>query len=281
MKRTLTTMALGALIMTTGCGDNLTPPPERDAFQPGDPQPLECLPNLDGQIDASELQAALGVTVNYLVNPVGETRRVDLVGEIDGDGRRVWDFSQEQASDQVAALVAVTLDDQWFAQDFPEGQFVTPLDLGGLVLGVYSEDDEALRLHGVASAQPDPPQGRTLLVYETPIALYRFPLRPGDAWTETAEVRNGQLQGVPYAGRDVYEVKVDGSGEVVLPGLRLTQALRVRTTITIAPAAGVTVRQRQTSFLFECFGEVARATSENDEPDEDFEVAAEVRRLGF
>jgi hypothetical protein len=38
---------------------------------------------------------------------------------------------------------------------------------------------------------------------------------------------------------------------------------------------------RQTSWFFECFGEVARAKSRTDEPNEDFTVAAEVRRLSL
>jgi hypothetical protein len=35
------------------------------------------------------------------------------------------------------------------------------------------------------------------------------------------------------------------------------------------------------SYFFECFGEVARATSQRDEPDPNFTEAAEVRRLGY
>ena len=35
----------------------------------------------------------------------------------------------------------------------------------------------------------------------------------------------------------------------------------------------------QISFLFECFGEVARATSQPNETNQDFTTAAEVRRF--
>ena len=44
---------------------------------------------------------------------------------------------------------------------------------------------------------------------------------------------------------------------------------------------GASVSRRQVSFLFECFGEVARATSRDDEQAVDFTTAAEVRRLGM
>jgi hypothetical protein len=36
---------------------------------------------------------------------------------------------------------------------------------------------------------------------------------------------------------------------------------------------------RQDSYLFECFGEVARATSQPNETSDDFTTAAEVRRF--
>jgi len=74
---------------------------------------------------------------------------------------------------------------------------------------------------------------------------------------------------------------VDGAGELVLPDVTFTQALRVRTRTTIEPLVGQSTSQRQVSFFFECFGEVARATSLVDEPLEDFQTALEVRRLGL
>lgn len=274
-------LALGMTLALAGCGDNLTPPPQPEAFVPDTPAPLECLPDLDGQITADELQAALGVPVRYLVNPTDEVRQVDLAGVVDPSGRRVWDWTDEADTDQLATLQAAALDDQWFAGDFPGGQFVAPVDAGGRVLGVYSHDGRALRLHGVASSQSDPPEGRSLLPYQSPVDLYRFPLEVGDGWVSVGEVRGGTLRGLPYAGRDVYEVEVRASGELRLPDVSFTQALQVHTRVTLEPAVGASVSQRQVSFLFECFGEVARATSQPDEPDEDFTSAAEIRRLGF
>ena len=51
--------------------------------------------------------------------------------------------------------------------------------------------------------------------------------------------------------------------------------------MTIAPSAGQTTIQRQVGFLFECLGEVARATSKLNETNDDFTTAAELRRLGL
>lgn len=267
-------------ILCAACGENLTPPPERDPYAPPEQEPLACLPDLDGRIEAAELGAALGIPVHYLVSPAGEEREVDLVGKDDA-GDRVWDWSVDLEDDQLAELRAEPLDGRWYAGSFASGSFVTPLDLAGSVEAVYAEDEEALWLLGVASAEEDPPEGRTLLVYDEPVATFQFPLAPGSEWVAVGQIRNGTLRGLPYSGRDVYEVADDASGTMALPDLTFTQAHRVRTHVTVAPTVGQSVSRRQVSFLFECFGEVARATSRDDEPEEDFTTATEVRRLGL
>ena len=63
--------------------------------------PLTCVPNLDGPIGtANELAPALGVTVRNLVNPAGQNRTVDLVGTVNEQNRRVWNFGVDYADDQ-------------------------------------------------------------------------------------------------------------------------------------------------------------------------------------
>ena len=97
----------------------------------------------------------------------------------------------------------------------------------------------------------------------------------------TALEIDGTLRGLPYAGKDTYEVTADGVGEAVLPSLTFTQAHRVRTKVTVAPAVGASTSRRQVSLFFECFAEVVRATSKADESELDFATAAELRRIGF
>jgi hypothetical protein len=275
-------LAVGlAMGLAAGCGDNRTLPPERPLYDAGGPAPLDCVPNLDGRIDARELQAVLDTPVSYLVSPPGATRPVDVAGTVSPAGRRVWDFSVDDASDAVARLSARALAGRWYAGSFPGGQFVSPLDAAGRTEGVYRQEPGALLLLGAARAAPDPPEGRTLLVYRSPVTLYRFPIAPGDAFVSVGEVEGGTLLGLPYAGRDTYEVAVDAAGELRLPDLTFEQAIRVRTKVTVAPAAGAAVVRRQVSFLFECFGEVARVTSRDGETQDDFTVAAEVRRFGL
>lgn len=252
-----------------------------DPYQPPDPAVLECMPNLDGKISADELQAAFGVPISYLVNPANTERTVDLVGVAGEGDTLVWDWSVDRADDQVATFVATKVEGKWYADSFPTGEFVTSLDAGGTVDNVLRLDSEALWLLGVASSEQSPAAGQTLLVYDNPIPLFRFPIEPGSKWAASSNIKGGKLYGLPYAGKDTYEFSVDGIGELALRDLTFTQALRVRTKTTVSPAVGKAVSKRQVSFMFECFGEVARATSRNDETAEDFTKAVEVRRLGL
>lgn len=273
-----------ALLLTTllfaACGPNRTWP-DRAAFVPGAVAPLECVPNLDGRIDASELKSALGVPVTYLVSPAGSARPVNLEGATNPQGQRVWDLSVDYADDQAAKLTASALAGKWYAASFPAGQFVAPLDLAGTIDGVYLNDGSNLLLLGYASAQEAPAIGKTLVVYSAPVAIFRFPLENGKQWVSVGEVRNATVRGLPYAGRDTYTVRVDGAGQLELPDVTFTRALRVRTTTSIEPAVGASIMRRQVGWVFECFGEVARATARDNEPSDDFTTTSELRRLGF
>lgn len=270
-----------ALVLVAACSDNETPPPLHAAYADAPPEALPCVPNLDGKIDAHELAPQLGIPATYLVSPPGKERTIDLAGGM-RDGKIVWALGIDFADDLVARVAAATLEGKWYAGSFAgvKEAFVAPLDMGARTEGVYTHDDRGFFLHGIASAVADGPE-KTLLVYTTPVAIYQFPLAPGVTYTSIGEVKNGTFRGLPYAGRDTYEVKVDATGELDLPDLILTQAMRVRTKVTVEPAAGQSTVQRQTSFLFECLGEVARATSKPNEPDEGFTTASELRRLGL
>jgi hypothetical protein len=265
------------MLVFIGCADNLTTPPERDGYQGPQNQTLVCLPDLDGVITAHELQAAIDVPVNYRISPAGVHRPIDLVGQIDDADIRVWDWSHDDVDDERLTITAKALGDQWYAGEFPDGEFVTPLDAAGTLDAVYRQTSDAVLLLGYASAAPEP---RTRVVYEAPVTVLQLPLQRGDAWVSIGVVRNARIAGLPYAGRDIYQVEVDAEGEVWLPDLRFEKTLRVRTALTIEPAVGEPVRRRQVSFFFECFGEVARAVS-LDGAEEAFSSAGEVRRLGL
>lgn len=273
--------AASALLLLVACGDNLTTP-QHEAYDGGEggQTPLSCVPNLDGRIDADELEAALGVPASYIVSAAGQERPVNLEGSEQG-GVVTWDLSATEPSDGRVDLTATELVGKWYAASFPGGQFVTSIDVAGRVEGVYAHSDAALVLLGVASADENPAEGQTLLVYDTPIELYRFPIQTGATWVSTGEVTGGLVRGLPYAGKDTYEVEIHAMGRVILPAYTFEQAHQVRTKVTLQPSVGASVVTRQAGFLFECFGEVARATSKNDEPEASFTTATEVRRLGL
>jgi hypothetical protein len=273
--------ALSLLTWVAACQDNQTHPEQHAAYEAGAGAPLSCVPNLDGRIDSSELQPVLAVGVKYLVSPSGTSRAVDLTGTTDAQGHLVWDFGTDYADDQVATIAATSLQGKWYASSFPNGQFVTPADAGDTLEAVYSQDSNGLYVQGIASAQQNPPEGQTLLVYETPATLYVFPLQQGATWSTTSVIRNGMLQGLPFAGQDAYQGGDAAIGQIVLPDFTFQQAHRVEVVLTrTASAGGNPFVVRTDSFLFECFGEVARATSQPNETNDDFTTAAEVRRLG-
>ncbi len=262
------------------CGDNLTLPPDRDPAADPDPEPLSCLPNLDQAIEKSELAPAIGAEISYVVSPAGVTRSVDLAGAEGEDGLE-WDFATDFADDQSLKVTPATLEGRWYAASFPEGAFVTPFNREGSLESIGLVRDDGLVLLGLASRDEAPEEGQTLLVYSTPITVLAFPVVVGDSFVSSGEITNGVAFGLPYAGRDTYEVSVDGLGSIDLIQYTFDEVHRVRTKVTVEPAVGAPVVRHQTSFYAECFAEVARATSADGETDPNFTEAAELRRLGF
>jgi hypothetical protein len=273
-------------LLVAACGDNLTHPPDRDG---GDStssgtggSTFTCLPNLDGQIDAAELGAAFNVAVSYVVSPVGEDRAVNLAGKDDGKGGIAWDFSPDFASDKSLTLTASKVGGKWYASSFPDGDFASPIDTTGEIDGIYASTDKAISLLGIASVVEKPKKGKTLLVYDTPIEVYRFPLTPGLSWSTTANVvKGGMINGLAYSSTDTYDVKDAAIGSLALHDLTFQQVHKVETKVTFNPSVGGASQSTwQVGFVSECFGEVTRATSHIGEKTADFTQAAEVRRLG-
>jgi len=274
--------------------ENETLPTEHQPYDGGAAIPLACLPNLDGVVESHELAPTLEQAASYIVTPplpadVVDGTFINTEGVVSAEGRRIWDWSRDDPSHLVANIRAEPLGDQWYANDFIGAHFALPSDLSGSLMGIYSHDDQALRLHGIASTVENPPEGKTLLVYDQPIDFFPFPLEVGKKWTQTGVVQNGTLRGLsPWSQEDLYEVEVDLAGELRLPDFTFEQVLRVSTKLTVSPKAGSKegYTQRQVSFVFECFGEVGRATSilftdPADDPGPNFTNAREVRRLGW
>ena len=269
MRAPLAIVALALAVLA--CGENATP-----LEAPPPPLVASCVPDLDGVLTAAELPVVLDQPLPVRIST---DAAVDVAGRGDGAARR-WDWSADDAGDRFVDQLAVALDDQWYAGDVPGGRFVLPFD--DATDAIYRADERGVDLLGLASREPAPAGGRTLLPYATPVAVIRLPLAVGDRWTETATITGGTLRGLPYNGSDRYDLAADAAGELHLPYVRFTAALRLRTTVTSTPAVGGgTTVVRQAAFLSECFGEIARATSRVGEPSDDFTTAATVRRFAL
>lgn len=257
-------------------------PPDDASYAPPVTAP-DCRPNDDGVIDASELPFVPGAVARVRV---GEgPLPVDVVGSVDADGNRTWDFSRpEPENEPLGALRLATLDDQWFADSFPGAEYVGPLVPGGALLGPLVVDEQSVKLLGVASAEEDPPEGTTLAVYDAPVVLYPLPLEEGARAVSEVEATNAELLGLPTAFVDRYDVEVTDRGALILPDLVLSNTLRVTIRLERTLLAG-DVRQVTHVWVHECLGEVARVVSEprplSEEIPDDFDVAAEVRRLSL
>jgi hypothetical protein len=248
-----------ALIALAACGTNETPQPAAP------PQLPSCIPNRDGAITADELPIALGAKVDYYTSA---NTQVTLAGD-------VVDLSQERASDQVIALGPTALGVQWYAASFPSGQFV--VDAGGGLDGIYHQDDRALWLDGTASQMDG--AGKTLIVYPTPLPVLRFPVADGESYSSTVAI-TATIAGLPFNGTDQLDVNVTAAERLDVPYVQFSPVLRVRET-AVRRTGNASVTKRTTIFLFECFGEVARAESKQDETNPDFTTAEYLRRFAL
>ena len=290
--RACTSGALAALVtLTAACGPNETFVDTYLTTPQG--ELIECIPNLDGIIDADEVIFGPGSGGKYDISRLQE---VDAEGEIVGGSRR-WDFRWDGMDDKLFAFTATSIDDKWYVDRIEpaliarfETVFALPADVDEKYELILARDSQAVWLLGTASRQQLPDdEGTTWIFYEAPVAIYRLPLRPGDSWVSVGVARGAQLPipGMPGVQltedrRDTYEIAVEGPGDVGVEGLTFESVLRISQTVTLEitsnPIFPVTVR-RQFQFFSECGGEVVRLAARQDEAEPDFQLAEEVRRV--
>lgn len=255
------------LLCLAACGVNATPEPAPA------PELPTCVPDRDGVITADELPIAFGATATYYASPANTTRTI-------ATGGTAWDLSAEYPDDVVIELGPTKIKDQWYAGSFASAQFI--VDAGGGLDGIYHQDAQGLWLDGTASRDEAPAGGKTLVRYAQPLPVLRFPIEGGDAFEATGAITDGIVNGLPFVGTDKVAVDVTGDGRLDVPYVRFSPVLRVRTLVTRTPSTGTpVVTRRNVIFLFECFGEVARAESRTDEPSAEFTTAAYLRRFAL
>lgn len=204
---------------------------------------------------------------------------VDTEGQVI-DGTRTWDLAEPHPEDFVDEVSLDDPGDHWFGEEFPDATYASPLSAGNDdEFGIFEVTDDALLMVGVAS--PDDGYYRTELRYDPPVTILPFPFEEGDSW-ETETRATGSYSGNHVHGHDeTYRSEVDATGDLITP-YGTFPVLRVNTHLTREVWMGwftSTTEVRTHAFATECFGTVARITSEEDEADDEFSHAAEVMRL--
>lgn len=251
--------------------DELDLPPEDDGDDAGEIETIGCLPDRDGVITREEVPVRAGLRATFRI---GLDATVDLAGTTNPDGSRSWDLLGPLAGDHDELIELLDPTGRWFAPTFPTASYAARLSDTEELLGVFEITADALQLLGVVS-----PEGgllRTELTYDPPVTVLAFPLELGDSWTTDSTV-SGFASGVWSMYFEAYESQVDAAGTLATPyetfdvlrvGVQLTRTVGVVPTVT-----------RTFSFVSECFGTVATATSQPNPLQVEFSEASEVRRL--
>ena len=261
-------LTAAAIAFGAGCSENLTP-----ASEPEPGAEFSCLPNLDGAVESREFPVLIGGIGQY-------TWANNVAVELSPGAESGWEFSQPAPSEASIAIEAIS--EKWYAGQFPGAQFAIAQRPDRALDGVYSIDEQALWLHGVASPIDEGADGRTALPYTEPVPVIRFPLSNTSQWQALGTIETGELDGLPYVGTDRYQFAALGAGSLGIPGVEFAPAIRLSTAVSIAPAVGgEVVVSRQDSFIFECFGEVVRTVSRSNETDRDYSEADLLVRLAL
>lgn len=262
---------MGLWMMLLACGENQTPyaPYEREASD-------LCIPNLDGQLEASEFPLTVAGDADYwIAEDVSVAYRLGA----DDQGTPIWTFAEvvDTATEQTLTVQSIQqIGETWYGSLFPSAEWVIANDQDQTTVGLYALDESALWMFGLVSPGD---QDANRIVYQTEVPLLRFPLQEGDQYTSEGTVEAGVNNGLPFSGTHRYTVSVGARGELWLPSLRFTDVYRVDTQFEVIPTIGDAFGVRQRSFYSECFGEIVRLQSAINESEVAFTNVAEIRIL--
>lgn len=240
-----------------------------DAALPG------CTPNKDGTITRDEVPIAAGLHATY---KIATDVDVSTAGTPVAGGRRAWDFSAALANDASVIVETQALKGKWYETKFPGATYASKLSQSSDLIGVFETSPGALLLRGVVSPA-ETASTKSELTNTPGVAVLKFPLAMGSAWTTATKV-SGVAAGVTLFGTydESYVSKVDAAGELKTP-LGTFEVLRVQVVLTrtigLLPATTI----RTYAFVTECYGTIATITASDNETNEEFTHAAEIRRI--
>ncbi len=230
----------------------------------------DCQSDRDDQIDRFEVPTKPGITARFARNDLGEM--VELAMGADDDGRDFGDAATDiGATMRLVEPAELGLDEAFPQARFAQGASVAHPDLYGMYRVEPAEDESygELMLLGYATGPGTPKSSATLLRYDTPVVVERWPMQLGDTWGGEHTFRDALLGGALQAGVEDYFFEVDAAGSVLLPGgIEMKSTLRVRSTVVRTLALTRDVHDSATTtlrWLQACYGEVARSTTDGTE----------------
>lgn len=247
-----------------------------------------CLPNHDGTISREELPFGPDYTAMFRISE--EVSPFDSAPNC-SSGTCLWDFVDVGGVTRDELSRTVPIGGKWYAQTegFEEATYVSrmadfQLALWGFTVcdqtqyGVYQVTPDALLLLGVASEYE---ADGTLLIYDPPVPLVRYPLSVGDEWSVETTARGPLCNSMfDYAIAQTYTSTVDYMGTVQTPYGDFDDVLRINTLVERHLGVGVTPTEARThTYVAECFTTIAVAVSPELVDTPEFDEAAEVRRL--
>lgn len=246
----------------------------RATFAEAVPPAPACRADGDFVITDAEMPVEAGLAGRFRLSAPGAEIAVDLDGEVADGEHRLWRFDADALGTDERLERTLDPAEFWFGDHFPGATYAAVLDAASGTHAVFERVPGELRILGLASRAAD----RTLLVYETPVAAMRFPLRVGDAWSADTPA-SGRLEGQEIALAMHYDFRVDAAGTIRLPaGDVPVLRLRIDSRQQVEGAAFALARST-VLYVAECLGGVARVVSQVNETEREFTVASEVSRL--
>lgn len=229
-----------------------------------------CGQNGDFVVERAEITLLPGLTANFMT---ALDATFDTAGQ-PGDQGRVWDLSGNFGGDHLALIQTLSIEGAWYAALFPGATYAAPLSDTSELLGVFEATEQALLLRGVVSKTDG--LTRTEVTYDPPAVILSFPLSEGSSWSSTSTV-SGLVDGFVSTYVETYDSEVDARGELATP-YGTFDVVRVGTVLTRTIGVVPTVT-KTFAFVAECFGTVAKITSQAGEQGVEFTSAAELSRL--
>lgn len=252
------------------CGE--APTDANGSDMPPDMPPGLCNANHDDTIELAELPFAAGRMGTFRI---ATNASWSTAGTASGGGMWRWDLTVQLAGDADRVLTLAAPSGAWWAPSFPSATYATELVSTSDLKGVFAVTATGVSLLGVVS--PEAGALRTELEYDPPAQIIGVPIAAGATWSSTSTV-SGTAQGTIVAYTERYASRVDQVGKMKTPYGEFP-VLRIATDLTRTSGFATLLTKRTFTWVAECFGPVATASSQDFESSAEFTDNAEVRRL--